>query len=144
MPINDFEGYTFVAFVDISGFKKMIKNGNANINLGQFYSKGYQILGSQDDDIVDGIFVSDCCILFVNNENSDIDNGLSALLKVIKQLNKRMIKLDIMLTSSINFGRFKYQNRSENNRIVKHEFFGEGYIDAFLEPVRVLSKELAF
>ena len=45
MPIQPFNGDTAVAFVDVSGFKRMMRNRDrAMATLAQFYQEGYQTL----------------------------------------------------------------------------------------------------
>lgn len=59
MPIPDFDGSTFVAFTDISGFKQVMKEDQRAIRaLARFYTCGFGVL--RQDRSVHGIFVSDC------------------------------------------------------------------------------------
>lgn len=39
MPISEFDGYTFVAFLDISGFKELMKQGNRALKLSINFTK---------------------------------------------------------------------------------------------------------
>src|SRR3990167_7349981 len=137
MPINNFEGKTFVAFLDISGFKELMREKDkAWKALDKLYSSGYDILQSQNrpNQQVEGIFISDCGILFVrNNQGTDIrqTNGLHLLLQVIKTINQRMLENKIMLTTSIAYGNFKYQGRIEFPGIEKSPVYGNAYISAY-------------
>ena len=66
MPILDFNGDTFVAFTDISGFKELMKNDrNALESIRHFYQSGYNVLQTIGN--IEGFFVSDCGILFARN-----------------------------------------------------------------------------
>ncbi|MDD4899255.1 MAG: hypothetical protein PHT31_06370 [Candidatus Omnitrophica bacterium] len=135
MPITNFEGNTFVAFLDISGFKEMVKHQEkAWLALDRFYQLGYNILRRQNDEFprVDGLFISDCGILFAREGNS-VQNQLSSLLSKIEKINKGMLEEDVMLTTSIAFGPFKYQERIEFSGIEKNPVFGSAYIAAYLD-----------
>ena len=98
MPIEDFEGKTFVAFMDIVGFKKMMKESNKAWKvLHEFYNCGYKTLKWQNFECqIDGIFVSDCGVLFARGRDSVCQ--LKALLNVVKEINKKMLERDVMLT----------------------------------------------
>ena len=61
MPLVSFEGETFVAYLDISGFKYLMRNEDrAWRALDKFYNAGYLVLGIHryDENVVDGLFVS--------------------------------------------------------------------------------------
>ena len=136
MPISNFNGETFVAFVDISGFQQLMKDeGKAWKALDKFYSCGYEVIrkNRQQNNIqVDGIFVSDSGILFARNCNNKIE-CLRAILRVVKELNERMLDDDFILTTSIAYGHFKYQERIEFEGIEKNPIYGNAYISAFLD-----------
>jgi len=143
MPIQDFAGETFVAYVDISGFKSMMRQGRKRHQrenpawraLHKFYNAGYGILRDQPGTLprVEGIFVSDCAVLFVNGDG-DAMQKLQAMLKVIEKLNRKMIREDYMLTTSITYGPFKYQNRLETHAPIRKEaVYGDAYVAAYLD-----------
>jgi hypothetical protein len=121
MPIiKNFERDTFVAFLDISGFKVLMqKRDKAWKALDRLYSFGYDILQNQKElngHRVEGIFISDKGVLFVrNNPRNDIHqtDELHSLLQAIKNINQRMLESEFMLTTSIAYGKFKYQKRIE-------------------------------
>lgn len=138
MPISNFEGKTFAAFLDISGFKELMQEKDmAWKALDKLYSSGYDILRNQNGlNRVEGIFISDCGILFVrNNQGNGIHqiNGLHSLLQVIKDINQRMLENEIMLTTSIAYGNFKYQERIEFPGIGKYPVYGDAYVSAYLD-----------
>jgi len=138
MPINNYEGDTFVSFLDISGFRELMqKNDKAWTALDRLYDSGYAILQNQNGlTRVEGIFISDCGILFVrNNQRNNIHetNGLNTLLQAIKNINQRMLKSEFMLTTSIAYGKFKYQERIEFPGIGKNPIYGNAYVTAFLD-----------
>lgn len=107
MPIPDFDGNTFVAFVDISGFKEMMKREEKAIKaLTHLNELGYNILQNRNN--IHGLFISDCGILFASNNNLTDDEKLHNLLEIIEELNRKLLNQDIMLTTSIAYGNFKY------------------------------------
>jgi hypothetical protein len=107
MVIPDFDGETFVAFLDISGFKKLMKNENIALSaLNTLYSSGYYTLKEDDnksynnDKIIEGLFVSDSAILFVNDNLNTIERGkerLIDLLKKIKEFSKQLEEKNVTL-----------------------------------------------
>ena len=134
MPIRNFDEQTFVAFMDISGFKQLMKNEKrAWKALDRFYQYGYDVI--EDIDKVEGIFVSDSGILFLRDCRDKIE-CLKTLLKGIKELNKKMLEHDFMLTTSVAYGHFKYQRRIEFEGIEKNPIYGNAYVSAFLDNER--------
>lgn len=132
MPISNFDGETFVAFTDISGFKELMNNGeNALKALDSFYQYGYDTLQESNNN-VEGFFISDKGVLFVR-ELQDKVEGLKVLLDVVKNLNEKMLNDNLMLTTSIAYGKFKYQERIEFSGIVKNPIYGNAYVSAFLD-----------
>ncbi|AVM50760.1 hypothetical protein [Capnocytophaga sp. oral taxon 878] len=134
MQINDFLGKTFVAFVDISGFKAMM-NKNTELAakaLDHFYQTGYETLQLYQD-IINGIFISDCGVLFVRER--EIKSQLEMLLDAIKEINKKMLEEKFMLTTNIAYGDFGYQNRVQFEGISKNLLYGNAYLDAYLDSI---------
>lgn len=136
MPISNFDGRTFVAFIDISGFKQLMKDEKrAWKALDLFYNHGYETIREsrrQNNISIEGIFVSDSGILFVRNCD-DKTESLKALLKVVRELNRRMLDDNFMLTTSIAYRHFKYQKRIESEGIEKNQIYGNAYTLAFLD-----------
>ena len=114
MPVDDFSGDTFVAFVDISGFKQKLQKNvfQAKTVLEGFYKTGYSTL--KENDKIKGFFISDCGILIVDPRNSQAPeeryDDLHTLFTAIKEINKRMLKQSILLTASSAYGYFHYSN----------------------------------
>jgi len=138
MPINNYAGDTFVAFIDISGFKELMRDEKkAWKALDRLYQYGYEILRNENNIYrVEGLFISDSGVLFVRRNNQTMINtseSLKSLLKMIKKINEEMRENDIMLTTSIAYGRFKYQERIEFDGIEKNPIYGDAYISAFLD-----------
>ena len=140
MP-RSFNGTTFIAFIDISGFKELMKNENeAGKALQKLYNTDYKIINRQDPIEIQGLFVSDCAVLFIEypGGGNDINSlggiyGLNALLNTIKEINKIMLDNNIMLTTSIAFGRLVYKDLRESERLSKNYIIGEGYLKAFFD-----------
>ena len=138
MPINNYNGDTFVAFLDISGFKELMRNEKkAWKALDRLYQYGYEILRNQNNECrVEGMFISDNGVLFVRRNNrimQSISETLKSLLVIIKRINERMRENDFMLTTSIAYGKFRYQERIEFEGIEKNPIYGNAYVSAFLD-----------
>jgi hypothetical protein len=132
MPVDDFEGTTFVAFTDISGFKEMMKTEERAVQaLNRFYQTGYGIL--RRNDAVNGFFISDSGVLFVRDSILSEIEQLTSLLTIIQNINRSLLQFDIMLTTSIAYGEFNYHQRSEFLGIEKNPIYGEAYLSAFLD-----------
>lgn len=131
MPIPDYDGKTFVAFADISGFKEMMKHDDKAVKaLDRFYTSGYDVLFDHPE--VHGLFMSDSAVLFVNSDGAPQEQ-LPHLLAVIEQLNRRVLEHDIILTTSIAYGRFCYHQRIEFAGIEKNPVYGNAYVAAWLD-----------
>jgi len=147
MGISDFEGLTFVAFIDICGFKQMMKDEErVKTVVYKFYQSGYRTLKEYKDRTdskkpqIQGIFVSDCGILYVVREhsetNEDIEtkqDSLNQILNVIKKINRDMIINDVMLKTSIAYGKLNCNKKVEFRGIRKSAFYGDAYLNAFLD-----------
>lgn len=135
MPIQQFHGDTAVAFLDMSGFKQMMRNREkAMQTLGQFYEVGFATLRQHrrvDAPSVEGVFVTDCGILFVRHDARQPVEILETLLPVVEDLNRRLFAHDIKATTSVAFGLFRYNPLNEYDGIEKNFVFGPAYIDAF-------------
>ncbi len=137
MTVRDFSGKTFVAYVDISGFKEMMNNKKRALRaLDHFYNSGYRILDMTEyGNSVCGIFVSDCCVLFAV-DGDEVDK-LRMLLEVVRELNRAMLNKNIMLTTSLAFGEFIYRNRIEiGSSVRKSPVYGYAYLEAYLDHER--------
>jgi len=136
MPVDLFDGETFVAFADISGFRQLMQEEHrAAQALDHFYNAGYRILREQKGagrNHVEGLFISDCAILFSTQTARRIE-ALSSLLAVIGDLNREMLDEDYMLMTSIAFGQFSYHQRIEFPGIDKRPVYGFAYLNAFLD-----------
>jgi len=132
VPIEDFDGNTFLAFLDISGFKEMMKNEKTAIKaLNCFYKIGYSSLFNNVN--INGFFISDSGLLFVRTSNLNLIEQLKEILKTIEIINRKLLEKNIMLTISIAYGEFKFQRHSEFMGISKNPIYGSAYVSAFLD-----------
>ena len=144
MPISSYSGETFVAFLDICGFKEMMKREEqALMALNRFYNTIYRIGRSFARSNrrrgllkVAAVVVSDCAVLFSRCSGSHQDKiaGLRSILSFIRQVNRSLISSDpeLMTTCSIDLGSFRYEDGIEFNNIDKEFFVGKPYLGAFL------------
>lgn len=133
MSLPDIDKTTFVAYTDISGFKKMLSSNQqeAGKKLGKFYNEGFNIL--RECKFIKGLFISDCGILIVDSKNEDKLENLKHLLLMLKRLNSAMLQHEIMLTTSIAYGRFVHKQRKELLNMEKNMLYGPAYLSAFLD-----------
>ena len=130
MPVQNYNGQTFVAFLDISGFKELMKDDKKALEaLRRLYQAGYDALQAAEG--VEGFFVSDSGILFVRT--GTVHERLKKILEVIKTINARMLTRDYMLTTSIAYGNFDYHDKLEFDGIEKNPIYGYAYVQAFLD-----------
>ncbi|MBS0646142.1 MAG: hypothetical protein JSR97_06075 [Verrucomicrobia bacterium] len=130
MPVQNYSGQTFVAFLDISGFKELMKDDRKALEaLKRLYQSGYDALREANG--VEGFFVSDSGILFVRTGTPH--ERLVKILSVIKQINRQMLRRDYMLTTSIAYGNFDYHDKLEFDGIEKNPIYGYAYVQAFLD-----------
>lgn len=138
MSLENYEGNTFVAFLDISGFKELMQDEDEALRaLDKLYGAGYSSLFAQrqfnSESRIDGLFISDSGVLFLKRDNQNLLACLKILLIVIGNINKVMIDNNFMLTTSIAYGRFSYQQRIEFVGIEKNPIYGNAYVSALLD-----------
>lgn len=143
MPICDFNGVTFVSFVDISGFKELMKNrSEAESCLDWFYTESYKCINAinnneRSESRLEGLLISDCGIFIVRTRNltgnQNNEGHLKLILLLIRDINKKMLERNVMLTSSIAYGEFKFHNRYEGLHTIKAPIYGKAYVKAFLD-----------
>ena len=146
MPVCNFRGKNFVAFVDISGFKRMMEEGKAEDVLKKFYEIGYLVLGNRKkarNIIINGLFISDCGILFprpscccnsfVSLKEEDLEQAFLHLLETLREISCKLVKKNILITASISYGEFSYDQRLEFKGIGKNPIYGKAYLNAYLD-----------
>lgn len=137
MSLQPFNDDTFVAFTDIAGFTAMMREGDgrrAVQALDDFYSVGYSVIRAQTGEAirVDGLFISDCGILFVRGLQQP-NERLDALLSVVESLHRRCSERAVFLTTAISWGPFSYHERIEFPGIEKNSIYGSAYVRAFAD-----------
>jgi hypothetical protein len=148
MPIPNYpEKETCVAFLDVSGFKQKVREGirSAAKFLDKFYRKMYATVGSyntlnrMNGAQIRSLVVSDCSVIFVDNSGlvEDKIRDIQTVLGFIRQINRNLISkesgLSIMTTCSVDYGKFKYEDRLEFEGIDKEFLLGKPYISAYLD-----------
>ena len=144
MPLDAFQGDTFVAFVDVSGFARLVRNREkAAAALTQFYRCGFNALREQRRRIpteprVDGFFVSDCGILYgqhLREQQGEIER-LSSVLGVLRDTGLCALRNDLMLTASVAYGHFEVSEMLEIQGMEKRPIMGDAYLAAFRTATR--------
>ena len=139
MAVPEFHGETFVAFMDIAGFKSMMTDGKrALLALDAFYNAGFNVVREHNNDgnsgaAVHGFFVSDCGILFVRSEQEPPTAQLEALCRVVEGIHRRTFEKAVQLTTSIAWGEFDYSERIKFRGIDKTPIYGNAYVSAYLD-----------
>ena len=149
LSIPSYSGNTYVAFLDISGFKEMMKDkARATNALNKFYTTIYDTYyemasSSLSSSLrINAIVISDCAVLFISRidgNHNDVDkiDGLSRMLTFIQKVNRRFIDqslhISFLTTCSIAYGHFQYEERTEGDHLRKNYFIGSPYINAFLD-----------
>jgi len=146
--IEPYADKTWVGFVDISGFKNEMRKGKQYTRnmLNKFYNSVYNnrlLFTNRNPDWntieLNLLSVSDCTILFTRNLNrtsQEISKGLATILLFIKNINRELVRLPkprILTTSSICYGDFNFETRTEGSGIDKEFFYGDAYVEAYLD-----------
>jgi hypothetical protein len=131
MPINSFYGMTYVAFSDLNGFREMMRNHEKAANaLDKFYKTVYALKARPEYSIMRTLAVSDCAISFIDNANTR--DSLPLMLGFLKELHTEMIKDEYIITSSVAYGQFYYQERVELTGLDKNMLYGGAYLKAYI------------
>lgn len=138
MALDTFDtAKTFVAWVDISGFKQMMQEeGKAQQALSALYSIGFDAIRNQNgpkSERVNGLFVSDAGVLFSRGPLADPAQMLSSILSVIRSICHRMLERDYLMTVSVAFGDFEYREKQEFVGLSKNAIFGGAYLSAYID-----------
>jgi len=141
MPIESFNGETFVAFLDICGFKEMMNTPRkAESALNSFFQVAYQEAErSEISQPVNCIAVSDSAIAFVGRDDLRTESGskslvdasrLISMLRFVRNVAKAMINGNVAINGSISYGHLEYQKKYEGARMVKAMLLGSAYLSA--------------
>src|SRR3972149_4550434 len=133
MPISNFSGNTYVAFSDLNGFKEMMPNHqNAAKALDKLYNTVYKLKNKPEYFRIQTLAISDCAISFINNSNTNNTSDLQSILQFLKGLHTEMLSADYLITSSVAYGQFSYQERIEIRGLEKNMLYGNAYLNAYL------------
>lgn len=139
-----FRGKTWIAYFDISGFKKYIEQDKGLKVLSKFYAVGYRELEKKRN--LYGIFFSDLGIIYFKKKIQEIDSeqsikGLLEILKIVSKLNKEYLipglgyekyaDVKFMTKCAIAFGDLNIMKLPELPNIEKQPLYGQGFIDAY-------------
>lgn len=130
----EFEGTTFVAYSDLSGFRRMLEENSeqAYQALNHFYNTAYRRLDRNEYAGIAGIAVSDCIVSWSSNlDQTNIERAVM-LFSFLKELHKGMIRRSYLVTSTVAWGQYRYQRRIELPRFRKGMLYGSAYINAYL------------
>jgi hypothetical protein len=135
--ISDYRNYTFVAWLDISGFKELMKKRNqAWLALHHLYNQGFNSIKHHNDRSelkIVGIFFSDSAVIFPRlEETNNYVTAFESLLNIIKNINIDMVEQNWMLTTTIAYGDMEYRDRIEVSNIRKNQVIGNAYITAVM------------
>jgi hypothetical protein len=137
--MKTFHDKTFVAFIDIPEFKKIMKidKKKAHQALDTFYQAGYDELKKKTT--LSGVFVSVYGVLYAHDGNDT--EKLQDLLEVIRKINEKMLEEEIILTTSIAFGQFDFdqsdEEKSQPENISNNPIYGQAYLDAYFSNKNV-------
>ncbi len=137
MPLQDFDGQTWVAFSDLCGTKAMYKESpdKAAEALDRFYNAVYELQRAQGE--ISALAVSDCAIFWLHDptgypgEASVAPRMLECLLTHVKTLHMRMVEEKYLVSTTVAYGHFRYQQRLEIPRLRKDMIVGGAYLDAY-------------
>jgi hypothetical protein len=134
---EDYQGQTFVVFTDISGFKAMMKSEARLMSaMDALYSSGYNNLRDQNQQPrVEGLFVSDCGILFARRNQESELLALSAILRILAAVHREVFESTFSLTTSIAFGAFAYRGKIEFEGVERNAIHGDAYLAAYLDSI---------
>jgi hypothetical protein len=141
--IPNFDGQTWVAFADLCGTKAFLKQGIdvAREALNAFYKTAYWL--HDEDATISTLVVSDCAISWLNHGHED---KLQLLLRRLGEFQRQMIRGGVgcdapgrgyLLQTSLAWGQFQYERRTERIGMRKDFTLGEAYMKAYLKNDKV-------
>lgn len=125
---------SFVAFLDVLGFKELVFNNPDNTEkLEEYFSIVDDAIKKDIDDVIDkmydidSIIISDSIILRIKKKNDNDDNieQLRKLCLVVGKMQLRLANKDIWIRGAISSGKVHFD--SNNNQVV-----GPAFINAYL------------
>lgn len=161
------EGYnnnTWVAFLDVSGFKREVGEGIALAAsiLDKFYQKMYDACLNINTNnermhlpIINMVAASDCAVVFsrppsgdntfpTNDNSNEKTKSLSSILNFVQRVNCLLIdpepRPSVLTTCTFAYGFFVYQDKRELSDMRKNCFLGTPYIEAYMDNEKLKSQ----
>lgn len=163
--VKDYNDDTWVAFLDVSGFKREV---GADIALAasildKFYQKMYDVCLSINTNnrrmrlpTINMVAASDCAIVFSrspdrrdtystdSNSGSEKTRSLSSILDFVQRINCLLVDPEpgpsVLTTCAIAYGFFVYQDKRELSDMKKNCFLGAPYMDAYMDNEKLKSQ----
>ena len=124
-PRLSFNDWTYVAYSDLCGFKKMMENREGAYEaLNCLFSSTCELLRTRLS--VKGLAVSDCVIAWAN------DKELLSIVDFARALHKKMIRKRYLMRTTIAYGQFEFQDRIKLANLDKQMIWGGAYLAAYL------------
>jgi len=128
---------TYVAFMDIAGFKKR----NAK-EMRSSLKTFYQVVFDQTESIkkdywnqtcsINTIALSDSALFFVRHGGDEDDDDMADILfKLLRRINIGLIKHGIITFTGVSYGDFHYYSPREREDLRKAMLFGDAFINAY-------------
>lgn len=123
----------FVAYIDILGFKDMVKNKRAQVKLASFQQSIYNLwsdFGFQNERGINGLAYSDSLTIYSQN---DTPESLNKILQFVGKLYvSSLFDHKIVLRGGLAKGEFDVTRVQGFSNLSKSQFFGQAFIDAYL------------
>ena len=137
MPLQHFDGQTWVAFSDLCGTKAMYLEDpdTASTALSRFYNTVYSLHDRCSS--ISAFAVSDCAVSWVHsggcrgNEAEVPAETLESLLQRLQCLHRKLIDAGHLVSSTVAYGHFTYEARQERIHLRKGMMIGSAYLDAY-------------
>lgn len=162
--VEDYNGNAWVAFLDVSGFKREVAEDIALAAsiLDKFYQKMYDVCLSINMNnenmrlpIINMVAASDCAVMFsrspkgddtfpTNGNSSEKTKSLSSILNFVQRVNCLLIdpepRPSVLTTCTFAYGFFVYQDKRELSDMRKNCFLGTPYMEAYMDNERLKSQ----
>jgi hypothetical protein len=163
--VEGYDGYTWVAFLDVSGFKREVGDDIALATgiLDKFYQRMYDVCLKINRNnermllpIMNVVAASDCAVIFsrppkrvrkhvpTNDNNSEKTKSLSSILNFVQRVNCLLIDAEprssVLTTCTFAYGFFVYQDKRELSDMRKNCFLGAPYMEAYMDNERLKSQ----
>ncbi len=130
VPSLSFNDWTYVAYSDLCGFKKMMKTREeAYEALNYLFESVFGLL--QDRQSVKALAVSDCVISWAE------DKQLNSIIDFVDSLHRKMIHKRYLMRTTIAYGQFEFQERIQLKNLSKQMIWGGAYLAAYLGNEKV-------